>query len=579
MNIHKKILNTLIVGYLIPPSAWFATNYYLGIFNDINELLNIFLSPILIFYILFSIVLNYSIINFKLKDLGLRKKSNSIKSIPIIYFLGILIYCLVGPNVALYDKSFISKEEYIYCEFGILPLVFFYNLPFFIRITQLVEDLTIDIEKPEKSDYFSINTKFLLVSIFNLLGIVSLLILTIFSTLTQENKVINDNFILKILIISFLSFIMAMLNSYLVCSQIFHPIQKILEQSKEISTDKGNLSKRIALSNRDELGSIGKYLNLAFDSIEKIILSVKKTSIELNSKLLKTELENKTILDTTRKQTTSLKEIFFAIREVALFTDKISEQTHIQASKMDEYLKHENNLIESIQKIQSISQNLTDKSLLTFNQSEITEKLSNQSYNSMQEIEVNAKKVISIIKIINDISYSTNLLSLNASIEAARAGDAGKGFSVVAEEISKLANHSVIATKEIQKLIFETVESVKKGVGQFVVLDKHIQEIKKDLISMKNYGLEMNNETNLQLDLSKNAELSMRNVIQSSEDINSLIYKMQKKQSHIIENLETIDKNISTNTYSVEMIYNSFSELKILFQDLLQLVDKFKLEN
>ena len=579
MSIHKKILNTLIIGYLIPPLAWFITNFYLNIFTNITELLDIFLSPPLILYILFSLYLNYFILKRKLVKLDLTKNSNSIKSIPTVYFLGILFYCLIGPNVAVYGKSFISKEEYLFCEFGILPLVFFYNLPFFIRITQLVEEMSINIEKPDKSDYFSINTKFLLVSIFNLFGIVSLLLLTFFSSFTQENRIISDSFITKIFYISLFSFIMGMINSYLVCSQIFNPIQKILDQIKEISTAKGNLSNRVELVNRDELGSIGKYLNLAFDSIANIIDSVKSISKELSSKVQITESESKSVLNKTFEQAQNLKDIFIAFREVGEYSNKISEQTSIQSKNIDEFHVHEKILIESIRKIESVSKHVTEKSLLTFEQSEITQKLSLQSLKSMQEIEVNTKKIVSIIKIINDISYSTNLLSLNASIEAARAGDSGKGFSVVAEEVSKLANHSVTATKQIQKLILETVESVKKGVSQFSILDNHIQEIKKELISMKNYGIDMNNETDLQLNLSQNAELSMRNVIQSSNEINLLITNLHLKLNHILENLETIDKDISKNSFSVEMIHSSFSELKILFLELLKLVDKFKLKN
>ncbi|RKD33680.1 methyl-accepting chemotaxis protein [Lacrimispora algidixylanolytica] len=82
---------------------------------------------------------------------------------------------------------------------------------------------------------------------------------------------------------------------------------------------------------------------------------------------------------------------------------------------------------------------------------------------SMANIDEFSKKIQSIVKIIDDIAFQTNILALNAAVEAARAGDAGKGFSVVADEVRQLASKSADAAKQTTDLIHSTIESVTQG--------------------------------------------------------------------------------------------------------------------
>jgi methyl-accepting chemotaxis protein len=86
------------------------------------------------------------------------------------------------------------------------------------------------------------------------------------------------------------------------------------------------------------------------------------------------------------------------------------------------------------------------------------------TYNAMNRIKETTKRITSIVEVMQEIAHQTNLLSLNAAIEAVKAGDAGRGFTVVAGEVGKLADRSSVAARQITQLIGESAEVVRDGV-------------------------------------------------------------------------------------------------------------------
>ena len=96
---------------------------------------------------------------------------------------------------------------------------------------------------------------------------------------------------------------------------------------------------------------------------------------------------------------------------------------------------------------------------------------------AMGDIDESSNSISKIIKVIDDIAFQTNILALNAAVEAARAGDHGKGFSVVAGEVRNLAHRSAEAAKNIKTLISVTSENVTQGANIVAEAEKNMQEI------------------------------------------------------------------------------------------------------
>jgi len=103
---------------------------------------------------------------------------------------------------------------------------------------------------------------------------------------------------------------------------------------------------------------------------------------------------------------------------------------------------------------------------------------------AMTEIKKVSDKMIHIVDLITDISDQTNLLALNAAIEAARAGEAGKGFAVVADEVRKLAERSATAAKEIQGLIKKNLQQVQGGVSISLEAEGIVKNIAESIMKL-----------------------------------------------------------------------------------------------
>lgn len=187
-----------------------------------------------------------------------------------------------------------------------------------------------------------------------------------------------------------------------------------------------------------------------------------------------------------------------------------------------------------------------------------------RSAETVHELGSNSDQIGEIVQVINDIADQTNLLALNAAIEAARAGEQGRGFAVVADEVRKLAERTTKATKEIagmikqiQKITVEAVDSMNEGT----------KEVEKGKI------------------LANNAGHSLREIVEGSQkvvDIVTLVATASEEQSatseQISKNIEAISSVTAQSAAGTHQIANAAGDLNRLTLNLETLINKFKLD-
>ena len=240
-------------------------------------------------------------------------------------------------------------------------------------------------------------------------------------------------------IIALAALIFALVGIVYISKAIVYPLVKGIEFTHNLS--KGDLTIKLGLNQKDELGVLGNNLQNMNDRFREIITYVASTAENLSAASHELSSTSQTVSQGASEQASSAEEVSAAIEEMAANIQQNSENAKITEQLAS---KAEHNVVIGSKKV-------------------------TETVKAMREI---AEKT----SIIGDIAFQTNILALNAAVEAARAGEHGRGFGVVAAEVGKLAERSKIAALEIEKL---TKMSVKNADEAGRLMEEIVPEIQR----------------------------------------------------------------------------------------------------
>lgn len=271
-----------------------------------------------------------------------------------------------------------------------------------------------------------------------------------------------------------ISCIIAMIVGTLISKGFSKSINLSIKELAKVS--KGDLTVEFRTNRRDEFALLYGSCNDMLSNIRSLIMEVESVYDALSVSLNKVNTSSTTFSETTKDIQSSVHEIEIGVGEqTESATDCLNEMDSL-FTKIN-VVNDNTNEIGSIAASTQVAINSGLTSMDNLNaKTKSTTDITDNVIQTIKELSVHSKNIAQIVNSINDIAEETNLLSLNASIEAARAGAAGKGFSVVATQIRKLADQCLASAGKISNIVTEITEATKEAVNTAQTAEEIVDE-------------------------------------------------------------------------------------------------------
>ena len=304
--------------------------------------------------------------------------------------------------------------------------------------------------------------------------------------------------------------------------------KQFIESTNSISifhkAAQGDFSHRISTELTD--GIVAREMNQFLEKIGKMISRIETNSSELAT--MSEELSHSTVeMDKASKEIT-----FQTEQEVG-----VVEETQDTTANMIELT---NKTQEQISEVQSVVNQMDENAAMGTD-------CMQTANDSMKKIEASSHKIGSIITVITEIANQTNLLSLNAAIEAAKAGDSGKGFAVVADEVRNLAERSNSSVTEIQKLIAISNENVNDGVGIIQTTSEVFEKMIGQVQQVAERLQAVDNGFNDQVGGIQSVAEKIDGILEASQDISTSVTQLSASTKEIAKTAQQLSQMADEN--------------------------------
>ncbi len=379
----------------------------------------------------------------------------------------------------------------------------------------------------------------------------------------------------SILLISIISLIIALLIGLLISNKIIKPIYTLLGGAEEIG--KGDLSKIIKTESNDELGYLASVFNKMTDNIRNIVVSVKQGADRVTSTAQELSASSEEMKASTDQISNTAQDIASGVSQQAMKINDISRAMKVMSESVQQVAMNSQKASENATQASKAAQEVGKKS------NEVSGKISDirstvdNSAVAIKELDGKSQKIGEIISVITNIADQTNLLALNAAIEAARAGEHGRGFAVVADEVRKLAEESRGAANQITSLIKEIQLGTKQAVESMEMGTKVVGEgaktIEDTVTAINNIVQAAGNVATMVQEIAATAEEQSASV----EEVTASIEEVSAISEESAAGTEEASAAAEEQAASMEQLVDAAQQLTKLADDLQSEVAKFNI--
>lgn len=299
------------------------------------------------------------------------------------------------------------------------------------------------------------------------------------------------------------------------------PIERMASNLNDIAQGEGDLTKRLEITGTDEIALLGESFNLFVDKLQEMIKEISSATAGVNQAGSEMTIQSGEISrqlishnQETEQVVSAITEMSLTANEVASNTNQVADATHA----VTQDVMHAQECVNaSVSEISGLVEEI------------------NSAASSMSDLSEQSKKINNVLSVIGGIAEQTNLLALNAAIEAARAGEQGRGFAVVADEVRSLASRTQDSTLEINEMLTEL----------------------HNLVARLGASMELSQERSIRSADSTNAIseslTSVTTAVDSINDMSTQIATAATEQSSVTE-------EINRNIYAIQEIVNTLTQ-------------------
>ncbi len=355
----------------------------------------------------------------------------------------------------------------------------------------------------------------------------------------QEGAVYNEA------IGGLLSMIFLIVFAYIVRNDIQKNITELDRFITDLAKNK-NFSKKVEITSKDEFGKIQESLSNLMKSLKEAINQA-KNGANANENIATSIVENfSKISENIKKETGAVELVTKSSSDLQEMLNETKEESTVTKQKV----------VEAKEKIEDAKKVI----LQTMKQVELNSQSEHEIADKLNELSNEAEQVKSVLSIIGDIAEQTNLLALNAAIEAARAGEHGRGFAVVADEVRQLAERTQKSLVEINATISVIVQSILDASG---AMNNNIENIEKLLVNSEKVQGEME-------EIQENMDSVYSAIDTTNEAIETSTKTMKTFEDHLKDVITIADDNDSKIKTTEEVTNQISSTSKRLIESLEQ---------
>lgn len=364
----------------------------------------------------------------------------------------------------------------------------------------------------------------------------------------------------------------------------------VVTRLRDIAEGEGDLTIRLEVKSDDELGELAKWFNLFIESLQNIIRDIAENAVNIST--LATDMSSvsgmmsagaEEVSAKSNSVASSAEEMSVNIRNMASSAEEINMSIQAIFSTADQMSNNMESVASSIREMSHSIINISENAREGAQISTDTLKMAEKATVTMNTLGDAVKEIGVVIKIIRKIAEDTNLLALNARIEAASSGDAGRGFAVVANEIKELANQSGHAAQDVARRI----EDVRRHTETAICVIDNVSDIINTINdSVGGITRMVEQQTQASSEISSNvfqSNTGVSNIAESIAEISENVNDMSrnageaaKATNDVAADIQVVSSAANDSSFGAKQVNTSAVELARVAEQLKKLVSKFK---